>query len=367
LTKSDQRDEAERIEARSSVLPVLPPRNAVLEILVLLVPVILLEWQVAGFPDLTTYQPHPYWFPVLLVSLQYGTVSGLLAAAVATIGVVLIGLPDTEIDENHFAYLFRVWIQPGLWVLAALLLGQFRMRQIERKAELTRSVERLTRQNQELASFSTKLRDHYGTLERKFAATSAVPVDDLLDALAVFANVKPGGLASAFGECMRAAFPESQASLHAIEGGALRCVATSGWAPEARWRKDFSAGDPLFVSVIGNAARLSVLNAADEAVLAGEGLAAVPILAPGTGLVAGMLKVENISPPALDPRLVRRLAVIADHLAIPVAALMQTQGDGKFAVTPRGGEAVAHLRPWQQRLWRKSGQAVPGARPGTRR
>src|SRR5262249_28579364 len=80
-------------------LPVLPPGIALVELLVLLVVPILLEWLVPGFPDLTQIQPHPYWFPILLLSLQYGTVSGFLAAIVAITGAWLIGWPEQDIGE----------------------------------------------------------------------------------------------------------------------------------------------------------------------------------------------------------------------------------------------------------------------------
>ncbi len=306
------------LERRGALLPVLPPRNAVLEIVILLVPLILLEWWLPNFPDVTLWQPHPYWFPVLLLSLQYGTVSGLLAAAVATIGVVLIGLPETEIEENHFAYLFRVWIQPGLWILSALLLGQFRMRQIEKKAELVRQLRELQTQNKDLAEFSTRLRGQYATLERKFAAQAVAPADTLLDALAVFSSVRPAGLGHAFADCISAALPEAQASLFAVEDHALRCVATAGWATDARRRMEFLADDPLFRSIVTDARRVSVLTATDETVLAGEGLAAVPVVVAASGSVIGMLKVEALAPSALDTHLVRRLSVLADHLSGPL-------------------------------------------------
>lgn len=350
------------------MLPVLPPRNAVLEIIVLLVPVILLEWLVPNFPDLTLWQPHPYWFPVLLLSLQYGTVSGLLAAAVATIGVVLVGLPETEIEENHFTYLFRVWIQPGLWILAALLLGQFRMRQIERKAELVREVNELQTQNKDLAGFLLKLRAQYGTLERTFAAQSVAPADRLLDALAVFANVKPAGLGAAFSDCIGAALPDAQASLYAVENRALRCVATAGWATDAQRRAEFPPDDPLYRGVITDARRVCVLTATDEPVLAGEGLAAVPIIASASGLVIGMLKVEALAPSALDTQLVRRLNVLADHLSGPLQKFVQAAADGERLDMSKAADEVTPLRFWHRRQWKSSSPAeTSGSRPGTRR
>ncbi len=114
---------------------VLPPRMAFVELAIFAL-IILLEWQFDQFPDITRINPHPYWIAVLLLSLQYGTVAGLASAGLAILGQVLIGLPEPDIEERYFNYLIRVWTQPVLWLLVALLLGAFRSRQIEKREYL---------------------------------------------------------------------------------------------------------------------------------------------------------------------------------------------------------------------------------------
>ena len=64
-------------------IQVLPPPIALIEIVALIVPFTLLDHFVTSFPNLADIQPHPFWLPVLLLSLQYGTMSGLLAASAA--------------------------------------------------------------------------------------------------------------------------------------------------------------------------------------------------------------------------------------------------------------------------------------------
>ena len=93
------------IESERPGLPVLPPLMALVEILVLMVVPGLLDYFWTGFPSLAETQPHFFWLPVLLLSLQYGTVSGLLAAGVAITITALLGWPDQEVGENHFNYL----------------------------------------------------------------------------------------------------------------------------------------------------------------------------------------------------------------------------------------------------------------------
>ncbi len=113
-------------------LPVLPPVGAFVELVLVMGLIYLVSYLIPGI-DLATLEPSPFWVPVLLLSLQYGTVAGLLAAAVATLAYTINGLPEQAIGENLFAFLLRIWALPILWIGVALVLGQFRLRQIEVK------------------------------------------------------------------------------------------------------------------------------------------------------------------------------------------------------------------------------------------
>ena len=63
-------------------LPVLPPLIALVELAALIGLIVLVDWATPDI-DLTDLKPNPLWLPVLLLSLQYGTVSGLMAALFA--------------------------------------------------------------------------------------------------------------------------------------------------------------------------------------------------------------------------------------------------------------------------------------------
>jgi hypothetical protein len=210
-----------------SAVPVLPPRLAVVEVFILLVVPAFLEWAWPPFPDFTTFQPHPYWIAVLILSLQYGTVSGLLAAAVAIIASVLIGLPEPDIGEKHFAYLIRIWTQPVLWISAALLLGHFRMRQIERRNELARLVDELQRRSKTLADQAMGLQTRCMTLERRLATRPSSETGALLDALALVPTADSGRFRGTFSAIIDAAFPGTSASLYQLNSSGIERLAWS--------------------------------------------------------------------------------------------------------------------------------------------
>ena len=314
-----------------AVLPVLPPLFALVE-LAIFAAVIVAEWAWDPFPDLTKLNPHPYWLPVLLISLQYGTVSGFLAATLAIGGTGLIGLPEQDIGESYFGYLVRAWTQPVLWMIVALLLGAFRMRQIEQRDDLLQRVDELEEQERVIEDHAKTLQVRCERLEREFVSRAKPETNTLLDALAALGR---GDSKAAVDAALEAAFPGAQASVFARAGDRLQLVHAHNWPAATRSSTVFSAGDGITQAVLGEARSLSVLRAGDERLLAGEGTLAVPIL-DHTKVPIGMLKVESLVPSAIGPATIDRLVILAHHLAHVLPAL---------AIAANGGTQAPILRP----------------------
>jgi polysaccharide biosynthesis protein PelD len=308
-------------------LSVLPPRFALVELLVFAL-IIAAEVLWEPFPDISRLNPNPYWIPVLLLSLQYGTVSGLLAAALAIAGTQWLGMPEQDIGESYFTYLIRIWAQPILWLVAALFLGSFRMRQLEQRDDLLGEVEDLNARAEALAEHTTLLKTRCDQLERRLASGASTAADQMLDALAALGSGAqqqwPGQIETA----LRLVAPEAQASVFTLDDGRLQLVFSHDWSDDARWHRNIEAGEMLAQSMRNGRPPLSILNAADENVLAGEGVFALPLRAPGSGDVIGMLKVESLPAEAITAATLRRLETLACHLPAVLPTL-------KKVATPR--------------------------------
>ena len=368
------------------ISPVLPPAFAIAEMAVL-VTLILLEYFWEPFPDLTRINPHPYWIAVLLLSLQYGTVSGLIAASIAIIGTVLIGMPEPDIEERYFNYLIRVWTQPVLWLLVAMLLGTFRARQIEQRDELLERAENLRVRGATLLDHATNLRARCGMLERRLAMRETTETGQLLASLARLSDVEPGRWAQALSTTLDAGFPKAQISLYVVDGGVVRLVLTHhrsggiemGDAPVAT---ELEPDHPLLETVVAEGRSVSVVEPEHDAALRGVGVAAVPIFAIGKESaqrrVIGMLKADMMPASQIDGSTTRRLSVIAAYLApalqrglvSPVAgigAASETQSAaGRSARTHRvdaGNETIPSVRRWRLMNWLPGGRAQTAAKP----
>ncbi|MEQ1710693.1 MAG: hypothetical protein ABL908_04755 [Hyphomicrobium sp.] len=297
----------------------LPPRNAVLELALIVLAIVAIDWLL---PDqgLSDVGPSPYWLPVLLMSLHYGTVSGLLAAGVGIAMTMLPGVPEQGVGENHFAYLLRIWAQPILWIAVAVLLGQFRIRQISAKRELVRQVRELSAQRQALADYATNLRQRCEAVEREIAGRDHAPTIELLAALSDLgrADVDLGG---ALARLLGLAAPGAEASVFLVDGPWLRKHADSGWPAGHIRAEELTSAHPLYRAIVDRRQSVSVLDADHESMLAGEGLAAVPIVVGAGGCggadrrVVGMLKLDSADPNHVSSETMHALEALALALA----------------------------------------------------
>lgn len=299
-------------------LPVLPPLVALVELAALIGFFVLVDWATPDI-DLTDLKPNPLWLPVLLLSLQYGTVSGLMAALFAILLTVFHGFPEEGVGENHFTYVLRIWSEPILWIAAAVLIGQFRLRQIAEGHALRQKVSELAMQRTYLADYADSLRQRCDRLERSRATEAATPTLQLLDSLAGLAQ--PGaGLEPAFQRCMALAFPGGRASVQ-VKTAAGVCVvasygpqdATSGW-------KAIDALHPLFLAVAEQGATLNVIVPGDERTLAGVGLAAVPVRGGAEQKAIGMLLLETAPAACISAETTVALEMVAAAVASCLAS-----------------------------------------------
>ncbi len=70
-----------------------------------------------------TINPNPYWLPVLLFSLTYGTEAGLMVATVTSI-LWLVGNQETKFPGDFFEQAFHKSLPAMLWYASAIAVGE---------------------------------------------------------------------------------------------------------------------------------------------------------------------------------------------------------------------------------------------------
>jgi polysaccharide biosynthesis protein PelD len=293
-------------------------RNALIELAVFLGAAAIVQLSVLDPGTLASLRPHPFWIPVVLISLQYGTMDGIAAVAASIITRWLLGWPLLGADEDYLAYVSRALYEPVLWLGAAIIIGEFRLRQIGENRRLRAQLDELDRQRELLARHVTDTNEHVRRLELRLSASHPHRAVELIDALSILhsSEIYEVRFQIAVATCGKIALGADTLSLFQLSEAALNATVQirSEGAPVGL--SCFHPGDPLFDRIVRDHAVLSILRDQDRDPLGEHGIFAAPICAPCTGKVLGMLKIEHMSPPEVTPAAEHRVVTLCHHLAL---------------------------------------------------
>ena len=307
----------------------LPTRAGIIELIILFGLLIAVETVIMSPGDFAKLQPHPYWLPVILLSLQYGTADGVLAAATAIVVGLLLGWPSQGIGEDYYRYVIRVWAVPIAWIMASIVIGEVRARQRSQIVELTRGLATARQQAETITDHCYKLEDKIQRLEREFATIEAASL---------------GALAASLHDLQRGTPREWQTALarahrNLVAAGSVELLLRAGdaYVPVAWTAADGQpavAGLPaaalagLLDRTIEGRRALSALDPQDAAELDGLVAMAVPvstaIAEPRSGdtqmgRAAGVLLLAGLAPEHLTTDTENRLALLAREIGQALA------------------------------------------------
>lgn len=236
--------------------------------------------------------PNPFTIIVLLVTVQYGTAEGIVCALLAIAFLYVGNVPSMKVGETIFEYQFRLGIMPLFWLVAALVLGELRMRIENQKNSLS---ERLVETRRELKVI-TEAYEHLKVIRENLEVNVVLQerthttIYRTLKALEV---LNPAKILLNAHRVVATAFDAKKFSIFATGPNGMEVVTSEGWEEGDRYLLRIGQ-DTLLSDAIVNLKRiLCVVNPADEKILAGQGVLAGPLVDPETKEVFGMLKIED--------------------------------------------------------------------------
>ena len=161
-------------------------RTRVLELLVLVFITAVAQQALDSVTLGNNLTPHPFWLPVIILSLQYGTTGGLLATVVCSALHALLQVNQVEPPGDYYAVWLRVWLEPALWTGTALVLGGLRTRQIQREEELGQRLQSAENRARSLFSYNEMIVEQLRDLERHVATGTQLLWPELVDAILSF-------------------------------------------------------------------------------------------------------------------------------------------------------------------------------------
>jgi len=266
--------------------------------------------------------PHPFWIVVLLVTVQYGTKEGLVAAAAASAALLLGNVPEQRISQDAYQYVFSIVRAPFLWFTAAVVLGEIRMRHVGERAELRGALAQTERRAETLAEACTRLTRQNSGLETR-VASQLQTVTTLYRASRAVERLEPGEVLLGVTELVRAVMNPKKFSVYILRQGALEAVVQDGWSSDDPYARIFTAASPLFQQVIGRQRTLCAASESDEKLLDEEGILAGPLLHAESGAVQGMLKIEELGFLDLGFGSVQNFKVVCDWIATAYARALR--------------------------------------------
>ncbi|NVK33443.1 MAG: hypothetical protein HWE23_03125 [Rhodobacteraceae bacterium] len=142
----------------------------VLEGAILFGGIFLLDWLIPS-SHLLSASPHPFWLPVLLLSVQYGLFSGVVSCFAAIILLQVASPFVQQMNEDYFSYGLRIWTEPVLWLLSALMIGAARSRQIAATKNDHEKLRQFERERKTLVEHNQSLEAAIDKFQREFVTS----------------------------------------------------------------------------------------------------------------------------------------------------------------------------------------------------
>ena len=284
------------------------PVRIAIEMAVSFALLIALDRWLTGGTGFATVQPSPYWLPVLVMALAYGTAPGLIAAAIAS-GLWLAHAHDAVGERDYLDHLFHLSLPPLLWCVTAVTIGEVTILRTNRHARLDRR-ERATRRN---VARMTEAFDALSRTNRRLQvqiATEGATLGHVIDTATRLSSAQPGDRREAIVRLVTLAARTDDFTCYRIVGDEARAWLRAAQAAVRR--------DVLPLALIERLLRrrgiVHVARRSDRAALEGTGVAAIPLCDPVTHDLVGCLVLHALPFAALNASRVAELAEIGTWL-----------------------------------------------------
>ncbi len=267
--------------------------SALIEMALFFLPAVGLDAWLGDGTRFFEVTPHPFWVIMLLIVVQYGTNEGLICALVSSFFLLAWNIPDQHFNENLYDYLFRISLNPLLWLSAAVILGQIRMRHVLHARKLTDALSEAKEREKAITDAYSRVKEIKEMLEIRLAsqvksnsaAYSAFRSIEMLDRKSILLGVE---------DMIRAVMDPPKFSIYTLGETGFESIVCTGWGDEETYARRFTADSNIYQELAGRKRALCVINEEDAAILGKEGVMAAPLIDSSTGRIFGMMKIEEL-------------------------------------------------------------------------
>ncbi|MSP49208.1 MAG: hypothetical protein EXQ95_07760 [Alphaproteobacteria bacterium] len=302
--------------------------------------------------------PHPFWAVVVLISMQYGTNEGLLAAVAASVALLVGNIPPQPLALDLFAYLFELSKTPLMWVAAGLVVGELRSRHLRERTELRRNLVEAETQAQVITAAYESMSTAKDELEARIAGQFRTLLTVFRAAMAV-ERLDAAGVVDGANALVSAILNPEKFSIWRLKEAEIDLTHAFGWKDGERYLRSIPEDHSLYRRAIAERRLLCVARQADEKELAGEGVLAGPLQDPETGEVFGLLKVETVGLLDLTPVTIENFRLLCDWIGSNLAIAKRFEDASSDRILdPEAGLLSAQLFDRQREFLTKLAERV---------
>jgi GGDEF domain-containing protein len=289
-------------------------RSAVIEIALYLAATIALDYFFLDGSRYRDVSPHPFWPIVVLIAVQYGTGEALLAATATSVALLAGNLPEQSISQDSYDYLVLLVREPVMWFVAAIVVGELRMRHVHERNQLQHDLSAALKREEDISAAYRRVSSLKDNLEARVAGQVRTAIT-MYEAVRSMERHDPNEVLLGVMDIVRAVMNPDKFSLYLLREDVLEISIGEGWTSEDSLSRVFRTDSRLFQEVIGRQRVVCAVNPEDERVLAKEGVLAGPLMDRETGSVIGMLKIERMGFFELHFSNVQTFRVLCDWIA----------------------------------------------------
>jgi polysaccharide biosynthesis protein PelD len=271
--------------------------------------------------------PHPFWLPILVMTMQYGTNVGLLTATISAVILLLGNLPAQAMSQDLYAYIANIIVQPVLWFIVALILGELRMRHIRERDRLEYDLKDLEEKIYTITDAYHRLHEVKLSLEHRIA-THMRSVIYLYESAKAVESMDESEVYQNVGSLIKNIISPEKFSLYLQDTKNpefMSLVSQEGWQETDKFKTSFGPNDDLYQSIVLRQNVLCIANPQDHKILGNEGVLAGPLFDKEAERVVGMLKIEQIPFLELTVTNVENFKILCDWLSVSISKIHHIQ------------------------------------------
>lgn len=237
--------------------------------------------------------PHPFWIIVLLMSAQYGTGEGLVAAFFSSVMLLFGNLPLQAVNQDLYQYWLRVAANPLMWLTTAVILGELTLKHRREREDLKRALADSTTREHTIASAYETVRDTKQKLELRIAGQlrSGIMV---YQAAKELESLRMDDAVAGLETLIETILNAESFSIFLRNGDHLDLLLAHGWKETDSFTRQLRLNAEPARTVAAERKLLCIANAEHEALLSGQGVMCAPVIDPVANEVLGLIKIERL-------------------------------------------------------------------------